>query len=160
MTPTQQIKTMDQAETTQERECRSRARAKETPEQREQRLARRREEDREHWARARAEETPEQREQRLARRREQYRERRARARAEETPEQTPEQREQRLARRREQDRERRTLQSSLLLPSPDTVQMAAFFTNSKKEHRLQQLKKAYNRLQSLAQARPTMRCIL
>ena len=47
MTPTQQIKTMDQAETTQERECRSRARAEETPEQREQRLARRRE-DREH----------------------------------------------------------------------------------------------------------------
>ena len=41
MTPIQQIKTMDQAETTQERECRSRARAKETAEQREQRLARR-----------------------------------------------------------------------------------------------------------------------
>ena len=53
-----------------------------------------------------------------------------------------------------------TLQSSLLLPSPDTVQMATFFTNSKKEHRLQQLKKIYNRLQSLAQAHPTMYCIL
>ena len=31
MTPTQQIKMMNQAETTQERECRSRARAKECP---------------------------------------------------------------------------------------------------------------------------------
>ena len=31
MTPTQQIKTMNQAETTQERECRSRARAEERP---------------------------------------------------------------------------------------------------------------------------------
>ena len=60
---------------------------------REQRVARRREQDRERPARARAEETPEQREQRLARRGEQDRERRARARAEEMPEQ----REQRLA---------------------------------------------------------------
>ena len=32
--------------------------------------------------------------------------------------------------------------------------------HSKKEHRFQQMKKAYNRLQSLAQARPTMRCTL
>ena len=48
-----------------------------------------------------------------------------------------------------------TLQSSLILPSPGQ-QMAAFFANSKKEHCLQQLKKTYNRLQSLAQARPTM----
>ena len=44
-TPTQQLKTMDQAERTQESECGSRARAKEMPEQRVQRLARRREED-------------------------------------------------------------------------------------------------------------------
>ena len=39
----------------------------------------------------------------------------------------------------------RTLQTSLLLLSPNTVQIATFFTNSKKEHRLQQLKKIYNR---------------
>ena len=41
------------------------------------------------------------------------------------------------------------LQSSLLLLSPDTVQMAAFFGNLKKEHCLQQLKKTttdFNRL--------------
>ena len=37
---------MDQSERTQESECGSRARAEETPEQRAQRLARRREEDR------------------------------------------------------------------------------------------------------------------
>ena len=67
MTLTQQLKTMDQAERTQESECGSRARAEETPEQRAQRLARRREEDREHREGARAEETPKQREQRLAR---------------------------------------------------------------------------------------------
>ena len=57
----------------------------------------------------------------------------------------------------------RTLQPQALRPSkssPDTVQMAAFFANSKKEHRLQQLKKTYNRLQSLAQARPIMHCIV
>ena len=76
-TPTQQLKTMDQAEKTQESKCGSRARAEETPEQRAQGLARRREQDRERRARARAEETPEQREQRLAR---QFkRERRAKA---------------------------------------------------------------------------------
>ena len=38
---------MDQAETKEEKECRSRARAEEMPEQKAQRLARRREEDRE-----------------------------------------------------------------------------------------------------------------
>ena len=52
-----------------------------------------------------------------------------------------------------------TLQSSLLLPSPG-LQMDVFLANSKKEHRLQQLKKTYNRLQSLVQAHPTMHCIL
>ena len=76
-TPTQQLKTMDQAERTQESKCGSRARAEETPKQRVQRLARRREEDRERRARARAEETPKQREQRLAR--QLKRERRAKA---------------------------------------------------------------------------------
>ena len=75
-TPTQQLKTMDQAERTQESKCGSRARAEETPEQKAQELARRRE-DRERRARARAEETPEQREQRLAR--QLKRERRAKA---------------------------------------------------------------------------------
>ena len=39
MTPTQQLKTMDQAERTQESECGSRGRAEGTPEQRAQRLA-------------------------------------------------------------------------------------------------------------------------
>jgi len=68
MTLTQQLKTMDQAERTQESECGSRARAEETPKQRAQRLARQREEDKECRARPTANETPEQREQRLARR--------------------------------------------------------------------------------------------
>jgi len=54
MTPTQQLKTMDQVERTQESECRSRARAEEMPEQRVQRLARRREQYRECRARATA----------------------------------------------------------------------------------------------------------
>ena len=54
MTPTQQLKTMDQAERTQESECGSRARAEETPEQRAQRLARQREQYRERRARATA----------------------------------------------------------------------------------------------------------
>ena len=54
MTPTQQLKTMDQAERTQESECGSRARPEETPEQREQRLARWREQYRECRARATA----------------------------------------------------------------------------------------------------------
>ena len=45
---------MDQSERTQESECGSRARAEETPEQRAQRLARRREEDRKRQARATA----------------------------------------------------------------------------------------------------------
>ena len=40
MTPTQQLKTMDQSERTQESECGLRARPEETPKQREQRLAR------------------------------------------------------------------------------------------------------------------------
>ena len=44
-TPTQQLKMMDQAERTQESEYGSRARVKKMPEQRVQRLARRREED-------------------------------------------------------------------------------------------------------------------
>ena len=66
-TQAQQLKTIDQAEKTQESECGSRARAEETPEQGEERLARRRAEDRERRARARAKETPEQREQWLAR---------------------------------------------------------------------------------------------
>ena len=54
MTPTQQLKTMDQAQRTQESECGSRARAEETPEQRAQRLSRRREQFRERRARATA----------------------------------------------------------------------------------------------------------
>ena len=54
MTPTQQLKTMDQAERTQESECGSRARAEERPKERVQSLARRREQYRECRARATA----------------------------------------------------------------------------------------------------------
>ena len=61
-----------------DQEPRRESRGRETPQQREQRLARRRERDKER----RAGETPEQREQRLARRRERDREHRAGARAE------------------------------------------------------------------------------
>ena len=46
-----------------------------------------------------------------------------------------------------------------LLPSPNNVRMPAILRKVKEHHR-QQLKKAYNRLQLLSQARPTMRCIL
>ena len=53
-TPIQQLKTMDQAERTQESECGSRATAEEMPEQRAQRSTRRREQDRESRARATA----------------------------------------------------------------------------------------------------------
>ena len=80
------------------------ARATETPEYREARLARRRERYRER----RAEETAEQCEARLRRQREIDRGRRAQARSQETAEQ----REARLALRRQQDRARRTQLSS------------------------------------------------
>ena len=67
------------------------------PQQREQGLARRKEQDGISRAQVRAEETPEQREQRLAREREQGRARQAQIR-DHRAEETPQQREQRLAR--------------------------------------------------------------
>ena len=75
----------------QDRARRVRVRTEETPEQREQRLARERERSRARWAQIRdhgAAETPEQREQRLLRLRELDRACRAQVRAEETSEQT------------------------------------------------------------------------